>query len=186
MSVTTALMAGGAWWFNLREPPVVRIGPPLVSLGCQVGGRLPLLKAEGWLNGGPRRVRDQLGKIVVVDMWTDSCGVYCQATQQLRAIAAKYDDNPDVVFIGLTALAKQQAEQFTREAGIDWSSGYGVQALEGILPTIVVLDRDGRVVWEDRRTRLRHSVAALAHDLDAAIHQATEEQSVTPPSRPRA
>ena len=183
--LSTAFMAGGAWWFALREPPVVRIGPPSTPLGLRIGGRLPALKAEGWLNG-PLKVRDQLGKIVVVDLWTDSCGVYCDAMPQLRAVAAKYDDNPDVVFVGLTPLTKELAEQFTRDADIHWSNGYGVEALEPFRPTIAVLGRDGRIVWEDLRSRMIHSADKLAHDLNAAIIRAIEQPGIMPdsPGRP--
>lgn len=54
---------------------------------------------------------------------------------------------------------------------------YGVDALEGVLPTIVVLGRDDRILWEDRRTRCLHSIDALAGNLNAAIVRAIEQQS---------
>lgn len=181
IALATAFMAMCAWWFGLREPPVVRVTPPLGSLLLRVGGRLPPLRAEGWINGGPRRVRDQLGKIVVVDIWNDLCGVCRQATPQLRNVAANYDDNADVVFIGLTARTKDQAEQFIREAGIEWTNGYGVEALEPIGPTIIVLGRDGRIVWDDERSRLRHSIGSLAHDLNAAITKAATTKVIEQP-----
>ncbi len=38
--------------------------------GLEPGARAPELGGGPWLNGGPMRLADQRGKVVLLDMWT--------------------------------------------------------------------------------------------------------------------
>lgn len=78
------------------------------------------------------------------------------------------------------------AQTFTTEFGIPWPSGHGTsrrflasigclntgQSIPGyeVVPTLFLLDRNGRVLWNDGRARFRHRPASeIVRDLEQAI-----------------
>lgn len=62
-----------------------------------------------------------------------------------------------VLFVGLSECGRATCEDFVRELEIPWPNGYGaaktIRSLVNGNPTVVVVGRDGRVVWCDRRSR---------------------------------
>ncbi|HEX7446735.1 MAG TPA: hypothetical protein VF306_04270, partial [Pirellulales bacterium] len=71
---------------------------------------------------------------------------------------------------------RDQCEQFIREKGIPWPTGYGavesVQSLVDGDPTVLVVGRDGRISWNDRNSRLGHRLRVLPNELGMAIDAA--------------
>ena len=135
-----------------------------------IGGAMPPLMAEGWLNVGlspdvespsPNpslrgrgtgipSVELLRGKIVVVDCWATWC-VPCRAA--MPKLAELY----------------QQVERFLRDfSDVDWPIGYGARPTLDMLgisaiPTLVVYGPHGRVVWSG------HHAQDLPKVLDQAL-----------------
>lgn len=87
----------------------------------------------------------------------------------------KYRDNDSVVFLGLTledATTLEESRRFVEETEMSWPNGYGAgETLNGFdlqaLPSIWVVGRDGKVVWNhDSPGDLEEGIEqALAADL---------------------
>lgn len=99
-----------------------------------------------------------------------------------------------VVFVSLTNVSRPQVESFVEQFSVPWSCGYGstLQALARfgayttermsgnynpgyeVSPTLYLIGRKGRVLWNDGQARPRHlkDSAALLRDLDAEIERA--------------
>jgi len=141
--------------------------------GLPLGATLPAIEAEGWLNGTAPSADELKGKVIVIDAWAYWCGPCRREAPHLVELYNKYKDR-GVVFLGLTkeeenSLDKSKA--FLSETGVTWPNGYGagstLLALHvEALPTVLVFDREGSVVWN------RDSDV----ELDTAIEQALGKQ----------
>ena len=83
----------------------------------------------------------------------------------------RYFADDGVLFISLTPDNKPAATEFTRRHGIGWPTGWGAKPLVerylgDQLPAILVIGRDGRVVWNDGAARLHHR-----YDVRAALFE---------------
>ncbi|HEY1602188.1 MAG TPA: TlpA disulfide reductase family protein [Pirellulales bacterium] len=118
------------------------------------GTPLPPLAAEGWLNGPGPTVEELRGQVVVIDVWAFWCPPCRAAMPEMVAAYEKYHDR-GVTFLGLTSEGTDTLSE-TRgvvdSATLSWPNGYGagatIQSL-GVqaIPSVFVIGRDGRVVW---------------------------------------
>jgi|GEM_PF-700587 len=154
----------------------------------KMGEAPPLtIPAAGWINspeGGP----DLHGKVVVLDIWALWCP-YCKWTAPgLVRLSQKYAGQ-DVLFISLTNTLELSTRPFIEEQEITWPAAYGVdlkfvRMLDAInetspipgyeiKPTLLILDRAGKIVWSDNHARFRHhEPEKTAAELDEAIAKA--------------
>lgn len=155
-ALTVALVLGGAILFGLLALP--RLGSdPLV--GAQPRDfELPRLEnAGGGASGKPVRLSELAGKAVILDFWASWC-VPCRAQapivdqvaqsfagRGLVALGVVTDDDPEAArrFIAEHRVRYPSVVDEQREA----ARAFGVQGL----PTIVALDRAGRVVAVRRK-----------------------------------
>ena len=108
--------------------------------------------------------KDWRGKVVVVDFWATSCGPCVAETPGLKALYEKYRD-AGVRFVGVSLGSPDDGlpalRAFVQEHRIEWPQFHGEKALEfaeawGVeaVPTIFVVDRDGRLHSTDARGKL--------------------------------
>jgi thiol-disulfide isomerase/thioredoxin/sugar lactone lactonase YvrE len=117
--------------------------------------------ATAWLNVERPLELDQLkGRVVVVDFWTSCCINCIQTLPTLKALEARYANEP-VAVIGVHSPkfeAEQEAERLGSilgaydvrhpvavDANMAVWRGWGARAW----PTVAVLDVEGRVAWAD-------------------------------------
>lgn len=84
-----------------------------------------------------------------------------------------------MVFISLTPDSARRAERFAREYSIDWPVGWGAgplveKYLPNSYPALVVIGRDGRVVWNDGAARYQHREGEVAPLLFEQIEKALD------------
>ena len=114
---------------------------------------------DGWLNSAPLSMASLRGRVVVVDFWTFACVNCLRTLPHLRALHDRYrDEGLTVVGVHTPEFAFERDPGNVRDAvarlGVTWPvaldtryrtwSAWGVQAW----PTLLVVDRQGRVVWQ--------------------------------------
>ena len=134
------------------------------------GAAFPPLAVSGWINEpGPTQLD---GAVTVVDVWAYWCP---DCRHEMPAMVATYEKYQDrgVRFIGLTqedgAEGVVKTEKAVRDDHAPWPTAYGAGRMMPILgvtsiPTLFVIGRDGRVVWNsDRGGTLNEAIeSALA------------------------
>jgi thiol-disulfide isomerase/thioredoxin len=170
--LTVALVLGGAVLFGLLALP--RLGSdPLV--GAQPRDfALPRLSATGpgGASGKPVRLSELAGKAVILDFWASWCGPCREQAPIVDRVAQSYAGRGLVALGVVTDDDPRAALRFLAEHPVRYPSvideqreaarAFGVQGL----PTIVALDRAGRVVAV-RRSLVRQ--AELAGIAEAAL-----------------
>jgi thiol-disulfide isomerase/thioredoxin len=188
VGVTAMLFAGyrvgnrathhGPWWSRILEPAteVAPVPPPLDAPGCRPGDVPPPLPRDGWIHGSAPRWEDFAGRVVVVDAWGDWCP-YCDAfAPELAAVCRAYE-HKGVAMLGLTGDDRPTAEDFCARHGFSGlvacdAEKYLTSWLSDKYPTLLVIGRDGRVVWNDGSARFGHRTEELAKELSQAIERA--------------
>lgn len=100
------------------------------------------------------------GRIIVLNLWYVNCPFCVEEIKLLNKVVDEYQNNKDVVFIGLATDTKPKLESFLKKnpfkfnvvagAGELMLFGFGDQQKNGSyylpFPTHVVIDREGRTV----------------------------------------
>jgi thiol-disulfide isomerase/thioredoxin len=121
-----------------------------------------LQRITGWKNGGPVRLADLRGKVVVLDFWGHWCGPCLRAMPALMALQDKFADQGLVVIAVHDGSVKSIAEMDERIARARQRQWFGrdlpfLVALDGdgattaaygitTFPTSLLIDREGNVV----------------------------------------
>jgi len=73
-----------------------------------------------------------------------------------------------VAFVSLSNETKERVTEYCRKSSVPWPCGFGASTdtLENfkavfpgsprVIPTLYVIDHDGRICWHDQHFRLRH------------------------------
>ena len=103
--------------------------------------------------GNRIRLSDLKGNVVVLDFWASWCGPCRQQTPIVDGVAKNFKQQ-DVVVVGVnTGDRRQLAEEFLQKHPVSYASVIDIDgsASEAFgvsrLPTIVVLDRAGRITY---------------------------------------
>lgn len=156
------------------------------------GAVLPLLEAEGWINGAPNHLGQVGPRLVVLDIWSHWCMACRQTAPGLVRLQKKFAKE-GVSFVSLTNVDRGQVEMFASQAKISWPCGYGasLKSLSGfgaydpdrflagsvagyeVTPTLYVIAADGRVLWHDGQARPRHEkqTDTILQELEAEIER---------------
>ena len=93
------------------------------------------------------------------------------------------------MFVGLSVANQEQAQGFTNAFGISWANGYGaddtIKQL-GAPPMLFVIDRSGRVAWNDARSRSWHNQVEALAELQEVLDSLLEDEPPQPPTPPGA
>jgi RNA polymerase sigma factor (sigma-70 family) len=148
---------------GMRNLEVGTIDLPPTKLATLLGRPAPeLQRIKAWKNGGPVRLADLRGKVVVLDFWGYWCGPCLRATPALMALHDQFADLGLVVIAVHDRSVKSIAELDERLASARDQRWFGrdlpfLVALDGdgastaaygiaSFPTSLLIDRDGKVV----------------------------------------
>lgn len=138
------------------------------------------------LDGASYSLRDDLGKVVVLNVWASWCPP-CRAESPTLAKVSKDLDGDGVKFVGLNLKDDPAAARaFVAKSGIGYPSvidrdgvkllGLSSQLPPSALPATLVIDRDGKVasraLGEVDESRLRGMIEPVLAEDGAAASQA--------------
>jgi thiol-disulfide isomerase/thioredoxin len=173
----------GTWWQRITGPATLiePVPPPLDAPGCRPGERPPPLPSKGWLHSRALNWEDLAGRVAVFDAWATWCPYCYTMAPDLVAIRQRYEKD-GVVMIGITSETEGAAEDFCKlfnmNGPVICEAEYFLKLwMADRYPTLVVVGRDGRIVWNDGAARLGHRTDELIRSLEEAI-----ESALSPPS----
>ncbi|HEY1786298.1 MAG TPA: redoxin domain-containing protein, partial [Pirellulales bacterium] len=110
------------------------------------------------------------GRIVIVDLWSVGCGPCIKALDELEVLLAEHPEWGQIEIVGVNVDdVKETAAEFVAEKQARWSRisivWAGPEVLKtyhiSALPTMFVIDRDGKVVAADHELDLPELVGPL-------------------------
>jgi cytochrome c biogenesis protein CcmG/thiol:disulfide interchange protein DsbE len=155
-----------------KEPPA-----ELASARTDVGDPMPAYTAT-YLDGKPLNLASEKGKVIFLNVWATWCGPCRFETPELQALQNQYAANGlKVIGVsvdeGETAAVKTfVAEQkITYAIAVDPEGRIANLLQTTVLPTSLLLDRNGKIVW-------RQIGAIMPNDtkLKAAVEKAVAEK----------
>jgi peroxiredoxin len=144
------------------------------TTGSEVGMRFPEYSAM-WLDGSKFELDTRRGKVVLVNVWATWCGPCRVEIPELQALHDKYGSRGfEVLGVSVDEGHIDTVKQFVEEQKMTYPvaldpEGRIANLLQtSMLPTSVLLDRDGKIVWK-RAGLIPPDDAELARAIDKTL-----------------
>lgn len=147
--------ASGTAGYAADGKPQAQKSESAPAAGAEVGSTMPEYSAL-WLDGSKFDLASRRGKVVLLNVWATWCGPCRYEIPELQAIHAKYAPRGfEVLGVSVDESGPDAVRQFVDEhkmtypVALDAEGGRIATLLETtMLPTTVLLDRNGKIVWK--------------------------------------
>lgn len=128
--------------------------PAATATGTEVGSLMPEYSAM-WLDGSKFDLETRRDKVVLLNVWATWCGPCVYEIPELQAIHDKYAPRKfEVIGVSVDESGVEAVQQFVDEhemrypIALDPDGKLANMLQTSVLPTTVLLDRDGKIVWK--------------------------------------
>ena len=139
-----------------KEPAkATKAAPPAPQpTGTEVGSLMPEYSAM-WLDGSKFELESRKGKVVLLNLWATWCGPCRYEIPELQTIHDKYaPKNFEVIGVSVDESGVESVRDFVKEHEMRYpvvldAEGKLANVFQtSVLPTSVVIDRTGKIVWK--------------------------------------
>ena len=124
------------------------------STGIEVGATLPEYSAM-WLDGSKFELAKRRENVVLLNLWATWCGPCRYEIPELQAIHDKYAPRKfEVIGVSVDESGVEAVKQFVDDqkmsypVALDAEGKLATLLQTSVLPTTVLLDRTGKIVWK--------------------------------------
>jgi thiol-disulfide isomerase/thioredoxin len=133
-------------------------------------------------DGKPLRLADYRGKVMVLDFWATWCGPCRLAGRLLEQVMGDFRNETAAAFLAVNVDEdRSSVPAFLKEAGWTVPVVYGQELDQllsvGALPTIVIFDRQGRIVFRQEGVNPEGFVGELEKRLREVLHDSAGGRS---------
>ena len=143
----------------------------------EVGDTMPPYKAVA-LDGKPFDLAREKGSVVLLNVWATWCGPCRFETPELESLHQKYSGKGfKVIGVSVDDTGAAGVQQFVKENKITYpvaidAEGHISDVLHTtVLPTSVIIGRDGRILWRKVGAVMPNEVAAVEAVLRTALER---------------
>jgi thiol-disulfide isomerase/thioredoxin len=137
--------------------------------------------------GEPWCLKDQRGKVVIIDFWSTTCGPCATLLPFLRNIHERFADDPDVVMVGVSldedpqtvlAYCKEREMRWLQlvEPGKRWENSFALAFQVRMIPEVCLVDRQGNISALHLRPGTWRSEEALVREVEALLGRSEQRE----------
>ncbi|HEX8254817.1 MAG TPA: TlpA disulfide reductase family protein [Thermoanaerobaculia bacterium] len=149
--------------------------PAATTTGIEVGSMMPEYSAM-WLDGSKFDLQEHRKNVVLLNLWATWCGPCRFEIPELQLLHEKYAPrNFEVIGVSLDESGVDAVKQFVAEQkkmtypiALDADGDIANLLQTTMLPTTVLVDRSGRIVWK-RYGLIEKDDAELTKAIEAAL-----------------
>ena len=141
----------------------------------EVGDTMPDYSAQD-LDGKPFALASEKGKVVFVNVWATWCGPCRMEIPELQKLHDKYNSRGfNVVGVSIDDTGVQDVKKFVDQQKVGYpividAEGKLANILQTtVLPTSVILDRHGKIIWRQVGALMPNDVAGVETTIEKAI-----------------
>jgi cytochrome c biogenesis protein CcmG/thiol:disulfide interchange protein DsbE len=153
-TVTTTTMSSAYGMSTDTAPRVPAGAPPQAASGINVGDAMPAFEAP-LLDGAKFDVANEKGNVVLLNLWATWCAPCRDEIPELEQLHKQHSgDGFKVVGISLDEGEVDAVKEFVRTHGMTYPialdpEGKLTGVLQtGVIPTTVLIDRNGTIAWK--------------------------------------
>lgn len=137
-----------------KSDPAVAAKQETAAEGIDVGSSMPAYSST-WLDGSKFDLASKRDKVVLLNVWATWCGPCRYEIPELQAIHDKYAARGfEVIGVSVDESGAEAVRQFVTEQKMTYpivldAEGKLANILQtSVLPTSVIVDRNGKIVWK--------------------------------------